>query len=90
MDNVLELDITANEKKQHTTMSAHHITDMGTALQQVHNGKEYIYCADTSTQELTWTIDAGAMVQGTLTNPVWIDVEDLAGHTQLLVTSCGQ
>lgn len=89
-DNVLELDITANEKKQRTTMSVHHLHEMGTALQQAHKSKEYIYCADTSTQELTWTIDAGAMVQGTLTNPVWIDVKDLADHTQLLVTSCGQ
>lgn len=83
-----ELYIKINEKKAY--MSAHPITDMGTAFQQAHNGKEYIYCADTSTQELTWTIDAGAMVQGTLTNPVWIDVKDLADHTQLLVTSCGQ
>lgn len=89
-DNVLELDITANEKKQHTTMSVHHLHEMGTEIQQMHESKEYVYCADTSTQELTWTIDAGAMVQGTLTNPVWIDVKDLADHTQLLVTSCGQ
>lgn len=89
-DNVLELDITANEKKQRTTMSAHPITDMGTALQQAHNGKEYIYCADTSTQELTWTINAGATVQGTLTNALWGDEKNLAEHTQLLVTPCGQ
>lgn len=89
-DNVLELDITANEKKQHTTMSVHHLHDMGTALQQAHKDKEYVYCADTSTQELTWTINARATVQGTLTNPVWIDVKDLADHTQLLVTLCGQ
>lgn len=71
-------------------MSAHPIIDMGTELKQAHGDKGYIYCADTSTQELTWTIDAGAMVQGTLTNPVWIDVKDLADHTQLLVTPCGQ
>lgn len=83
-----ELYIKINEKTAY--MSAHHITDMGTALQQARKSKEYIYCADTSTQELTWTIDAGAMVQGTLTNPVWIDVKDLADHTQLLVTPCGQ
>lgn len=89
-DNVLELDITANEKKQHTTMSVHHLHDMGTALQQAHKDKEYIYCADTSTQELTWTINAGATVQGTLTNALWGDEKNLAEHTQLLVTPCGQ
>lgn len=85
-----ELYIKINEKTAH--MSAHPLADMGTVLQQAHKDKdkEYIYCADTSTQELTWTINAGAMVQGTLTNPVWIDVKDLADHTQLLVTSCGQ
>lgn len=83
-----ELYIKINEKTAY--MSAHPITDMGTALQQAHNGKEYIYCADTSTQELTWTIDAGATVQGTLTNALWGDETNLAEHTQLLVTSCGQ
>lgn len=90
MDNVLELDITANEKKQHTTMSAHPLADMGTVLQQANKSKEYIYCADTSTQELTWTINAGATVQGTLTNALWGDEKNLAEHTQLLVTPCGQ
>lgn len=89
-DNVLELDITANEKKQHTTMSVHHLHDMGTALQQAHKDKEYIYCADTSTQELTWTINARATVQGTLTNALWGDETNLAEQTQLLVTPCGQ
>ena len=89
-DDPLDLDITINGAEQHTTMSVHHLHEMGTALQQAHKSKEYIYCADTSTQELTWTIDAGAMVQGTLTNAVWIDVKDLADHTQLLVTPCGQ
>ena len=90
-DDPLDLDITINGAEQHTTMSAHHLHEMGTEIQQTHvDKKEYVYCADTSTQELTWTIDAGAMVQGTLTNPVWIDVKDLADHTQLLVTSCGQ
>lgn len=83
-----ELYIKINEKTAY--MSAHPITDMGTALQQAHNGKEYIYCADTSTQELTWTINAGATVQGTLTNALWGDEKNLAEHTQLLVTSCGQ
>lgn len=90
MDNVLELDITANEKKQHTTMSVHHLHEMGTEIQQMHESKEYVYCADTSTQELTWTINAGATVQGTLTNALWGDEKNLAEHTQLLVTSCGQ
>lgn len=83
-----ELYIKINEKTAY--MSAHPITDMGTALQQAHNGKEYIYCADTSTQELTWTINAGATMQGTLTNALWGDEKNLAEHTQLLVTSCGQ
>ena len=83
-----ELYIKINEKTAY--MSAHPITDMGTALQQAHNGKEYIYCADTSTQELTWTINAGATVQGTLTNALWRDEKNLAEHTQLLVTPCGQ
>lgn len=83
-----ELYIKINEKTAY--MSAHPITDMGTALQQAHNGKEYIYCADTSTQELTWTINAGATVQGTLTNALWGDEKNLAEHTQLLVTPCGQ
>ncbi len=89
-DNVLELDITANEKKQRTTMSAHPLADMGTVLQQANKSKEYIYCADTSTQELTWTINAGATVRGTLTNALWGDEKNLAEHTQLLVTPCGQ
>lgn len=89
-DDPLDLDITINGAEQHTTMSAHHLYEMGTEIQQMHESKEYIYCADTSTQELTWTINAGATVQGTLTNPVWIDVKDLADHTQLLVTPCGQ
>lgn len=83
-----ELCIKINEKTAY--MSAHHITDMGTALQQARKDKEYIYCADTSTQELTWSIDAGATVQGTLTNALWGDEKNLAEHTQLLVTSCGQ
>ena len=88
--NVLELDITANEKKQHTMMSAHHLYEMGTEIQQTHKGKEYVYCADTSTQELTWTINAGATVRGTLTNAQWVDEKNLAEQTQLLVTPCGQ
>lgn len=85
-----ELYIKINEKTAY--MSAHPITDMGTALQQAHKDKdkEYIYCADTSTQELTWTINAGATVQGTLTNALWGDEKNLAEHTQLLVTPCGQ
>lgn len=89
-DDPLDLDITINGAEQHTTMSAHHLHEMGTALQQAHKDKEYIYCADTSTQELTWTIDVGATVQGTLTNALWGDEKNLAEHTQLLVTSCGQ
>lgn len=71
-------------------MSAHSIIDMGTELKQAHGDKAYIYCADTSTQELTWSINAGATVQGRLTNAMWIGVENLANHTQLLVTPCGQ
>lgn len=89
-DNPLDLDTTINGAEQHTTMSAHPLADMGTVLQQVHKGKEYIYCADTSTQELTWSINAGATVQGTLTNALWGDEKNLVEHTQLLVTSCGQ
>lgn len=89
-DNPLDLDITINGAEQHTTMSVHHLHEMGTALQQAHKDKEYIYCADTSTQELTWTINAGATVQGTLTNALWGDEKNLAEHTQLLVTPCGQ
>lgn len=83
-----ELYIKINEKTAY--MSAHSIIDMGTELKQAHGDKGYIYCADTSTQELTWTINAGATVQGTLTNALWGDEKNLAEHTQLLVTSCGQ
>lgn len=83
-----ELYIKINEKTAY--MSAHPITDMGTVLQQANKSKEYIYCADTSTQELTWTINAGATVQGTLTNALWGDEKNLAEHAQLLVTPCGQ
>ena len=89
-DNELKLDITANEKKQHIMMSAHHLHEMGTEIQQTHEGKEYVYCADTSTQELTWTINAGAKVLGTLTNAQWGGETNLAEQTQLLVTPCGQ
>lgn len=89
-DDPLDLDITINGAEQHTTMSAHHLYEMGTEIQQMHESKEYIYCADTSTQELTWTINAGATVQGTLTNALWGDEKNLAEHTQLLVTPCGQ
>lgn len=89
-DNPLDLDITINGAEQHTTMSVHHLHEMGTEIQQMHEGKEYVYCADTSTQELTWTINARATVQGRLTNAMWIGVENLADHTQLLVTPCGQ
>ena len=89
-DNPLDLDITINGAEQDTSMSVDHLHDMGTALQQAHKNKEYIYCADTSTQELTWSINAGATVQGTLTNALWGDEKNLAEHTQLLVTSCGQ
>lgn len=89
-DNPLDLDITINGAEQHTAMSVHHLHEMGTEIQQMHEGKEYVYCADTSTQELTWTINAGATVQGTLTNALWGDEKNLAEHTQLLVTPCGQ
>ena len=89
-DDPLDLDITINGAEQHTTMSAHHLHEMGTEIQQMHESKEHVYCADTSTQELTWTINAGATVQGTLTNALWGDEKNLAEHTQLLVTSCGQ
>lgn len=89
-DNPLDLDITINGAEQHTTMSVHHLHEMGTEIQQTHEGKEYVYCADTSTQELTWSINAGATVQGTLTNALWGDETTLAEHTQLLVTPCGQ
>lgn len=88
--NPLDLDITINGAEQHTTMSVHHLHEMGTEIQQTHEGKEYVYCADTSTQELTWSINAGATVQGTLTNALWGDETNLAEHTKLLVTPCGQ
>lgn len=88
-DNVLELDITANEKKQRTTMSAHHLHEMGTALQQANKSKEYIYCADATTQECTWTIAPNTTMQGALINPAWTPDTNFT-NTQLLVTPCGQ
>lgn len=82
-----ELCIKINEKTAY--MSAHHITDMGTALQQARNGKEYIYCADATTQECTWTIAPNTTMQGALINPAWTSDTNFT-NTQLLVTSCGQ
>lgn len=82
-----ELYIKINEKTAY--MSAHHITDMGTALQQARNGKEYIYCADATTQECTWTIAPNTTMQGALINPAWTSDTNFT-NTQLLVTPCGQ
>ena len=70
-------------------MSAHPLADMGTALQQARNGKEYIYCADATTQECTWTIAPNTTMQGALINPAWTSGTNFT-NTQLLVTPCGQ
>ena len=82
-----ELYIKINEKTAY--MSAHPLADMGTALQQARNGKEYIYCADATTQECTWTIAPNTTMQGALINPAWTSDTNFT-NTQLLVTSCGQ
>lgn len=84
-----ELCIKINEKTAH--MSAHPLADMGTVLQQAHKDKdkEYIYCADTSTQELTWTIAPNTTIQGALINPAWTSDTNFT-NTQILVTPCGQ
>lgn len=82
-----ELYIKINEKTAY--MSAHHITDMGTALQQARKSKEYIYCADATTQECTWTIAPNTTMQGALINPAWASDTNFT-NTQLLVTPCGQ
>lgn len=70
-------------------MSAHSIIDMGTELKQVHGDKGYIYCADATTQECTWTIAPNTTRQGALINPAWTPDTNFT-NTQLLVTPCGQ
>ena len=82
-----ELYIKINEKTAH--MSAHSIIDMGTELKQAHGDKGYIYCADATTQECTWTIAPNTTMQGALINPAWTSGTNFT-NTQLLVTSCGQ
>lgn len=70
-------------------MSAHPIIDMGTELKQAHGDNGYIYCADATTQECTWTIAPNTTMQGALVNPAWTSGTNFT-NTQLLVTSCGQ
>lgn len=70
-------------------MSAHSIIDMGTELKQAHGDKGYIYCADTTTQECTWTIAPKTTMQGALINPAWTSDTNFT-NTKLLVTPCGQ
>lgn len=70
-------------------MSAHSIIDMGTELKQARGDKGYIYCADATTQECTWTIAPNTTMQGALINPAWTPDTNFT-NTQLLVTSCGQ
>lgn len=70
-------------------MSAHSIIDMGTELKQAHGDKGYIYCADATTQECTWTIAPNTTMQGALINPAWTSDTNFT-NTQLLVTPCGQ
>lgn len=82
-----ELYIKINEKTAY--MSAHSIIDMGTELKQAHGDKGYIYCADATTQECTWTIAPNTTMQGALINPAWTSGTNFT-NTQLLVTSCGQ
>lgn len=82
-----ELCIKINEKTAH--MSAHSIIDMGTELKQAHGDKGYIYCADATTQECTWTIAPNTTMQGALINPAWTSGTNFT-NTQLLVTPCGQ
>lgn len=82
-----ELYIKINEKTAY--MSAHPIIDMGTELKQAHGDKGYIYCADATTQECTWTIAPNTTMQGALINPAWTSDTNFT-NTQLLVTPCGQ
>lgn len=82
-----ELYIKINEKTAY--MSAHSIIDMGTELKQAHGDNGYIYCADATTQECTWTIAPNTTMQGALVNPAWTSGTNFT-NTQLLVTSCGQ
>lgn len=82
-----ELYIKINEKTAY--MSAHSIIDMGTELKQAHGDKGYIYCADATTQECTWTIAPNTTMQGALINPAWTSDTNFT-NTQLLVTPCGQ
>lgn len=82
-----ELYIKINEKTAY--MSAHSIIDMGTELKQAHGDNGYIYCADATTQECTWTIAPNTTMQGALINPAWTSDTNFT-NTQLLVTSCGQ
>ena len=70
-------------------MSAHSISDMGTELKQANGDKIYIYCADATTQECTWTIAPNTTMQGALINPAWTSGTNFT-NTQLLVTPCGQ
>ena len=70
-------------------MSAHSIIDMGTELKQARGDKGYIYCADATTQECTWTIAPNTTRQGALINPAWTPDTNFT-NTQLLVTPCGQ
>lgn len=70
-------------------MSAHSIIDMGTELKQAHRDKGYVYCADATTQECTWTIAPNTTMQGALINPAWTSDTNFT-NTQLLVTPCGQ
>ncbi len=82
-----ELYIKINEKTAY--MSAHSIIDMGTELKQAHGDNGYIYCADATTQECTWTIAPNTTMQGALVNPAWTSGTSFT-NTQLLVTPCGQ
>lgn len=82
-----ELYIKINEKTAY--MSAHSIIDMGTELKQAHGDNGYIYCADATTQECTWTIAPNTTMQGALVNPAWTPGTNFT-NTQLLVTPCGQ
>lgn len=66
-----------------TDLAMHHMSDMGSTLQKTYGSSGYIYCADASGKETTWTISPGDTLEGAI-----IDSE-LNATAEILVSQPG-
>ena len=85
----LYIKTTKDGAESSTALEMHHMSDMGSTLQKAYGSSGYIYCADASGKEMTWTISSGGTLEGTIVDPELASVEGLDGNVQILVSQRG-